>query len=126
MPGQAKMKTALQAYVDRTNAGDAAGILALFAPNATIEDPVGTPPKRGEEMAAWFRDSVAFGARITPVTAMRGSHANAAGLVFEVEFTPLGGSPTRIRSIDICTFDEQGLITSLKAYWGPDDVEESR
>jgi steroid delta-isomerase len=126
MLSQSDMKAALHAYVDRTNAGDAAGILALFAPGATIEDPVGTPPKRGEEIAAWFRDSVAFGARITPVADIRGSHADAAGLVFEVEFTPPGGRPTRIRSIDICTFDERGLITSLKAYWGPDDVEELR
>jgi len=124
MVEQGAMKAALQAYVDRTNAGDAAGLVALFAVDATIEDPVGTPPKIGEEIAAWFRDSVAFGARLRPVTEIRGSHGAAAALVFEVEFTPPGGRATRIRSVDICTFDDAGKITSLKAYWGPDDVEE--
>ena len=123
VPSQAAMKAALQAYVDRTNAGDAAGLVALFAPDAVIEDPVGSPLKHADEIPAWFGDSVAFGARITPVAPMRGSHGNAAALVFDVVFTPPGGSPLRIRTLDVCTFDPDGLITSLRAYWGPDDVE---
>ena len=122
-PTEAAMKAALQAYVDRTNAGDSDGLIALFAPDATIEDPVGSPLKRGEEIAAWFRDSVAFGARITPVAPIRGSHANEAALVFDVAFTPPGAARTRIRSVDICAFDEQARITSLRAFWGPGDVE---
>jgi len=122
-PSQAVMRAALQAYVDRTNAGDAAGLVALFAPNAVIEDPVGSPIKRAEEIAAWFADSVAFGARITPVAPVRGSHSNAAALAFDVEFTPPGAGRLRIRSLDVCTFDDAGRITSLRAYWGPDDVE---
>ena len=122
LPGQAAMKAALQAYVDRTNAGDADGLVALFAPGATIEDPVGSPVKSGDEIACWFRDSVAFGARLFAAAPIRGSHANAAALVFDVEFTPPGGERMRIRSLDVCTFDEAGLITSLRAYWGPDDI----
>jgi len=124
VPAQAVMKAGLQAYIDRMNAGDAAGLVALFAPDATIEDPVGTPPKRGSEIAAWFADSVAFGARIIPVAPIRGSHGNEAALVFEVTFEPPGGARTRIRSVDVCRFDEAGLITSLRAFWGVDDVEE--
>ncbi|WP_226016576.1 nuclear transport factor 2 family protein [Novosphingobium sp. FKTRR1] len=123
IPPQATMKAALQAYVDRTNAGDAEGLVALFAPDAIIEDPVGSPVKHHGEFASWFADSVAFGAQITPVAPMRGSHGNAAALVLDVTFTPSGGQRLRIRSIDVCTFDAAGLITSLRAYWGPDDVE---
>lgn len=122
VPPQAAMKAALQAYVDRTNAGDAAGLVALFAPDAVIEDPVGSPIKAYAEFPAWFGDSVAFGAQITPVAPIRGSHGNAAALVFDVEFTPPGGERLRIRSLDVCTFDDNGQITSLRAYWGPDDV----
>lgn len=122
VPSQAVMKAALQAYVDRTNSGDAAGLVALFAPDAVIEDPVGSPVKQHSEFAAWFADSVAFGARITPVAPVRGSHSNSAALVFDVEFTPPGGERLRIRSLDVCTFDPEGRITSLRAYWGLDDV----
>ena len=123
VPAQAAMKAALQAYVDRTNAGDASGLVALFASDAVIEDPVGTPSRRGEEIAAWFADSVAFNARITLVAPFRGSHANEAAMAFDVEFTPPGSPRLLIRSVDVFCFGEAGLITSLRAFWGPDDVE---
>ncbi|GAD48473.1 putative delta(5)-3-ketosteroid isomerase [Caenibius tardaugens NBRC 16725] len=120
---QAMMKAALQAYVDRANAGDADGLVALFAPDAVIEDPIGSPLKTGADIPAWFADTVAFGTRITPVAPLRGSHANEALLVFDVEFTPPGGEPMRIRSADACTFNDAGLITRLRAFWGPGDIE---
>jgi steroid delta-isomerase len=123
VPGQAAMKQALQVYVDRINAGDAAGVLALFAPDAVIEDPIGSPPRSGEAIAAWFADTVAYGTRITPVAPLRGSHGSEALLVFDVEFTPPGGERLRIRSADACQFDAAGRITSLRAFWGPDDIE---
>ncbi len=116
------MRAGLEAYASRINDGDRGGVLALFAPDATIEDPVGTPIKRGEEIANWFSDTIAFQTRITPVAPIRGSHSNAAALIFDVSFQPPEGPRLLIRSLDICTFDAQGLITSLKAYWGPDDI----
>ena len=122
LPSQSDMRAALEAYVARINRGDKAGILALFAPDATIEDPVGSPIKSGDAIKAWFDDTVAFGTQIRPVAPIRGSHANAAALTFDVTFQPPDGPRMLIRSLDVCTFDEQGRITSLKAYWGPDDV----
>ena len=35
-------RTAMQAYIDRMNAGDLAGVVALYSDTATIEDPVGS------------------------------------------------------------------------------------
>ena len=123
MDRQTMMKAVLQAYVDRANAGDAAGLIALFAPDAVIEDPIGSPLKTGADIPAWFADTVAFDTRITPVAPLRGSHADEALLIFDVEFTPPGGERMRIRSADACTFNDAGLITSLRAFWGPDDIE---
>ena len=120
---QAQMKATLQAYANRINAGDAAGVAALFAPGAVIEDPIGSPLKTGADIPAWFADTVAFGTRIEPVAPIRGSHGDEALLVFEVMFTPPGGTRMRIRSADACTFDEAGRITSLRAFWGPADIE---
>ncbi|HWV13671.1 MAG TPA: nuclear transport factor 2 family protein [Sphingobium sp.] len=122
-PDQDRMRQALQAYVDRINAGDRDGVLALFAPDAVIEDPLGSPPKKGAEIETWFSDTIAFGTHIRPVAPIRGSHANAAALVFEVTFQPPEGPRLLIRSLDVCTFDAEGRIISLIAYWGPDDVE---
>lgn len=122
MLSQTMMKAALQAYVDGINAGDVAAVVALFSPDATIEDPVGTPQKRGADIAAWFADSAAYRTQITPVAPIRGSHGREAALAFDVEFTPPGGPRLRIRSLDVCTFDDAGRITSLRAFWGPDDL----
>lgn len=120
---QARMKAALQAYVDLINAGDVAGVRALFAPDAVIEDPIGSEPRSGPAIAAWFADTVAYQTRITPVAPHRGSHANEALLIFDVEFTPPGSQRLRIRSADACRFDEEGRIISLRAFWGPDDIQ---
>jgi len=122
LPGQAAMRATLQAYADRINAGDRDGVIALFTPDAVIEDPVGSPPKSGTEIVAWFSDTIRFATRIEPVAPIRGSHANAAALVFDVTFQPPEGPQLLIRSLDVCTFDHDARITSLKAYWGPDDI----
>ena len=122
LPSQAAMRAALLAYADRVNAGDSVGVVALFAPDAMIEDPVGSPPKTGAEIVAWFDDTVRFKTQIRPVAPVRGSHANAAALVFDVTFQPPEGPALLIRSLDVCTFDHDARITSLKAYWGPEDM----
>jgi steroid delta-isomerase len=122
-PSAAAMRAAIDAYVSRINDGDLPGILALFEPLAIIEDPVGSPPKTGDAIRSWFIDTIAYGTYITPVAPIRGSHANAAALVFDVTFTPPGGTPMLIRSLDVCTFSPRGLILTLKAYWGPEDMQ---
>jgi len=122
VPSQAAMRATLQAYADRINAGDSRGVLALFTPDAVIEDPLGTPPKTGADIAAWFDDTVRFATQIRPVAPIRGSHADAAALVFDVTFQPPEGPALLIRSLDVCTFDHDARITSLKAYWGPEDM----
>ena len=124
IPDQKRMKRALQAYVDLTNAGDAAGLAALFAPDARIEDPIGSPLKTRDEFAIHMANGAAYGARIIPVAPIRGSFGAEAALMFDVEYTPPGGRRTRVRSLDVCTFNDEGLITAMRAYWGPDDVEE--
>ena len=122
MPSQAAMKAALQAYVDGLNAGDADAVIALFAPEAEIEDPVGTPPKRGCEIERWFRRAVEMRARLELAGPIRGSHGGAAAMAFTVT-TRFEGQLRATRSIDAVRFDEAGRITRLEGYWGPEDVE---
>jgi steroid delta-isomerase len=121
MPSQAHMKAALQAYVDGYNRGDADAIVALFAADAVVEDPVGAPAKSRTEFEAFIRQGVAFGARLALAAPIRGSHGKAAAMAFTVTYIQDGRRVT-IDSVDAMTFDEAGKIIEMKAYWGPDDV----
>lgn len=120
VPTEAHMKAALQAYVDAYNRDDLEGILALFAPDAEVEDPVGTPIMRWPEFSEFYRRGVAMKARLALAAPIRGSHGNAAAMVFTVTFQAETG-PVTVRSLDVATFDEDGRIKTMKGYWGPDD-----
>jgi len=118
---QAQMKAALQAYIDGFNANDADAIMALFAENAVIEDPVGSPLKSRAEFDAFIRQGVKFGARLALAAPIRGSHANHAAMVFTVTFVQNGVRYTT-NSTDVMAFDATGRIVRMDGFWGPSDV----
>ena len=118
MPSEATMKAAMQAYFDSFNAGDVEAVVRLFAADATVEDPVGSKVREGTaEIRAAFSEVLKNRPRLTLSAPMRGSHGNAAAMALEAKV----GAMT-IRAIDVLTFDEAGKITSLKAYFGPEDI----
>lgn len=123
MTTEANMRNALQAYIDAFNRGDLAGIVDLYAEDATVTDPVGSPPKTGKaEIEAFYRMALETGATLRLAAPICASHGNAAAMAFEVELDMEDG-PARIRVIDVMTFDDQGRFASMHAYWGPGDVE---
>ena len=121
MPIQAQMKAALQAYIDGFNAGDADAIMGLFAEDAVVEDPVGSPLKSRAEFDSFIRQGVRFGARLTLAAPIRGSHGNHAAMVFTVTFVQ-GGVRYTTNSTDVMAFDDAGKISRMDGYWGPGDV----
>lgn len=123
MTDESRMKAAMQAYIDTFNSGDADAIAALYAEDATVEDPVGSPVKRGRAaISAFYHMAVETGARLTLAAPIRASHANAAAMAFDVHLTMPEGQSV-IRVIDVMTFDEAGKFQSMQAYWGPSDME---
>jgi len=120
MPTEQIMKAALQNYIDTFNRGSPADVAALYAEDATVEDPVGSPPKRGRaEILAFYSHSMATGAKLSLDAPIRGSHGNAAAMAFSARVGPL-----TVRVIDVMTFDEAGKFTSMKAYFGPSDLQQ--
>jgi steroid Delta-isomerase len=118
MPSQEIMKAAMQAYIDAFNSGSAAAVLALYAEDATVEDPVGSPLKRGKaEIQAFYTHSIATGAKLALDAPIRGSHGNSAAMAFSARI-----GPVTVRVIDVMTFNEAGKVTSMKAYFGPADI----
>lgn len=116
------MKQAMQAYIDRYNADDLEGVVGLYAEDATVEDPVGTPLKSGKAaIRDFYKYAMTTGARLSLAAPIRASHGNAAAMAFDVKLN-YQGSNMVIRVIDVMTFDAKGKFTSMKAYWGPSDM----
>lgn len=122
MTDTAHMKAALQRYIDAFNARDVEGIVALYAPDATVEDPVGKDRLQGHErIRAFYAGAMAGGAVLKLVAPIRGSHGDAAAMAFEAHVESPQGKVV-VRVIDIMRFDAAGRIVSMQAYWGPDDM----
>ena len=122
MPEESQMKQAMQAYIDHFNAADPDAVAALYTEDATVEDPVGSEPKRGREaILEFYRMAVQTGAKLSLAAPIRASHADAAAMAFDVNLQmPEGRS--LIRVIDVMRFDDAGRFRSMEAYWGPSDV----
>ena len=122
MPDESTMKAAMQAYIDHFNRSDAAALADLYADDATVEDPVGSPLKRGKaEIAAFYKMAVATGARLELAAPIRASHGNAAAMAFKVRLNMPEGK-AHIQVIDVMTFNEAGQFASMQAYWGKSDM----
>jgi steroid delta-isomerase len=123
MADEKVMKAAMQAYIDNYNRMDLAAVVALYAEDATVEDPVGTPLKKGKkEIHAFYEMAMKSGAKLSLAAPIRGSHGNSAAMAFDVNLNMPQGRAV-IRVIDVMTFNEAGQFTSMKAYWSRGDME---
>ncbi|MBO2451807.1 nuclear transport factor 2 family protein [Actinomadura barringtoniae] len=121
MPTQDHMKAALQAYIDGFAAGDAAAVSALFADDAEIEDPVGHAPVQGRAaIDEFYKNAIDIGTKLLLDGPIRGSHGARAAMAFTVDVPAMN---MRIRAIDVMTFNDDGEIIKMEAFWGPDDIE---
>lgn len=118
MPSHDEMVRVVERYVAAFDNGDAAAVRDLFAENATVEDPVGTPPHVGHDaIHTFYARSMQTGARLKLDGPVR-TVGNTAAFPFSVHLT-LDGSPARIDVIDLFSFDEDGKVASMRAYFGP-------
>lgn len=107
-------------YLSAVESGTAADIASCYSRDATVEDPVGTEPHRGRDAIARFYSVVENARRKTELITIRAAGSSAA-FHFRVRTeTPAGTS--EIDPIDIMTFDEDGQITGMRAFWSPSDV----
>ncbi|MCK0508142.1 nuclear transport factor 2 family protein [Aromatoleum anaerobium] len=117
------MRSVLERMIEGLNAGDVQKVVALYADDATIEDPVGGGMVvRGRDaITAFYDKAVAMRAHIELVAPIRASHGNAAAMAFDVlADTPDGG--IRIAVIEVIELDDALKIRAMRAYWAPDDV----
>lgn len=129
----AKMRDAVQAYFDLFNAQDAQGIADLYADDAVVTDPVGTPSKLGKEaILAFYTKALKNGAKLSQEGPTRIA-GNCAAFAFTVTVAAMNNVDSAVSAdipeggmvldvIDIFVFNDDGKITDMKAYWGPSNI----
>ncbi len=119
-PTPEAVRSTIQAYLDAVATGTVDEILALFAPGATVEDPVGSGVRDTEESLREFYGVVAGIKQTSELLFARIAGASAA---FHFRITSQAGDRTvEISPIDVMTFDDDAKITSMRAYWGQEDM----
>lgn len=119
-PTPEAIRATVEAYVRAVATGTVDEILALFAPGATVEDPVGTPVRTTEAELREFYGVVAPLEQEGEVLTVRVA-GDSAAFHFRL-VTIMDGQRFELSPIDVMTFDAEAKITSMRAYWGPDDM----
>ena len=118
-----QITSTIERYTEVFSAGDRAGYLSLFAPEATVEDPVGADVAVGVDAIGAFWDGVramASQIELTLTGPVRVAGGEAAFPMRAV--TSVGDAKLAVEIIDVMTFADDGRITSLRAYWDPADM----
>ncbi len=105
-------------YLSTVAAGKAADVAALYAEDATLEDPVGCGEVHiGRQAIEGFYKNIEGADVKSELLTLRSGGTEAA---FMFALTVAGAM--RIEVIEVMTFNSDGLVTSMKAYWGPENV----
>lgn len=120
----AYVREQIEQYIERVSKRDVDAIVAMYADNAVVEDPVGSPPAEGiEAIEVFYRNglgnSEATAELIAPV---RTTEVGEGAVAFQVKLE-MHGRPCVINVIDVMKFDDAGKIVSMKAYWSQANVE---
>ncbi len=115
-----RIREVVESYVRLVESGTADEVVALYAEGATVEDPVGS------EVLTDRAAIHAFYANLEPLdTTTRLLTTRIAGgeAVFHFEIATRAGEHTfTLSPFDAMTFDDDGLITTMRAFWSDTDM----
>jgi steroid Delta-isomerase len=119
MPADADaIRRTVDAYTAAFSAGDQDAYVGLFAADARVEDPVGSPVRVGhDDIRAFFVEMSALSDSTELV--LTGPVRVAAGeAAFPMQARPtIGGATFVVDIIDVMGFDDDAKITSMRAFW---------
>lgn len=105
-------------YVEAFDKGDETIIRDIYADDAVLEDPVGSDVKQGiEAIVEFYRQGFASGAKLKLTQPVRVA-GNTVAFAFDVVLDDMTISP-----IDVFEINGDGKIQSMKAYWGPENIQ---
>ena len=120
MASAEQMRDAVATYVASVGAGDTEAIVALYAEDATVEDPYGSPAHHGHSGIREFYGALSGADMSTELVTVRIAGDSAA---FELRVvTVADGKTITIAPIDVMTFNDDNKITTMRAYWSGEDL----
>jgi steroid delta-isomerase len=119
---EANAKT-VNRYLELLAKGQADAVADLYATDATVEDPVGGEVHIGRKAIHGFYANVPGTNNETEVVTLR-ALGNEVAFFWRLIVDLGEGGKMSIEIISVMTFDDDGKIASMKAYWGPDNIKQ--
>ena len=109
-------------YVALLGSGTADELAALYTPDATVEDPVGSDVRRGRAAIRELYSRIEKQVRTVELLSV---HIIGNEAAFLARLTIVNGDVrTSIDGIDVMTFDDEARIMSMRAFWSAPATED--
>jgi steroid delta-isomerase len=117
-----EQRSCIADYVDAVNARDPEAIAGLFTEDGIQADPASNPPNVGRAaIATFFENGIAASDTWTYTAKTVHTCADHVAIDFAI-VVETGGSAMTIDGIEVFVTDDDGLFTSVYAYWDDADL----
>ena len=117
-----KIRSVIGSYVKAFSDKDLDAVCALYADDATVEDPVGSPRKvGGAAIRDFYTLSLAANPQLKPLDAPSIAGAFSATPISAT--VTMNGRDLVIEFISVMSFHPDGLIKSMTAYFDPSAID---
>jgi steroid delta-isomerase len=121
MPSAELITQTVNRYLELVAEGQPDAVADLYSDDATVEDPVGGEVHIGRQAILGFYTGVLGTKAETDVITLRAMGHEAAYLwTLTVDLGE--GGRMRIEILSVMAFNDEGNITAMKAYWGPENI----
>lgn len=124
MPSPSEIRATIESYIEMMCQSDIEGIMALYADDATAEDPVGGDVQQGSEAIKNFYSMTAplLQVELTGPICVAG---NECAFPLLAQLT-MGEDISYLDATDVLTFNDDGKISRMRAYWNPEELRPQR
>jgi steroid delta-isomerase len=121
MPSAELITQNVNRYLELVGEAKPDEIADLYSDDATVEDPVGGEVHIGRQAILGFYSGVLGAKAETEIVTLRALGHEAAYL-WTLTIDLGEGGRMRIEILSVMAFDDEGKITAMKAYWGPENI----
>ncbi len=113
-----KITDAVNTYITAFENEDLDAIMGIYADDCSVEDPVGSPVKQGRAaVQEFYKGAIKMKVKLQLEGQIRIA-GNEAAFAFSGEVDTGDGIMT-FNPIDVMVFNDEGKVTSMRAFFGP-------